>query len=152
VLLGRPGDEYTCTHEHHLGGDFCPAVFVAPALVDEMARGRPWQSGALPPLPEMMVQGEMARAASTGDADIGLDEAALALVSRFLRVAGEVPADTARLRPQDRRRAVESALWIEAHAQDDTLELAVLSAQASGARFSKNAAARIPSIGSSAIR
>jgi AraC-like DNA-binding protein len=129
VLLGRPGDEYTCTHEHHLGGDVCLAVFVEPSLVDEMARGRPWRSGALPPLPEVMVQGELARAASAGDTDIGLDEAALALVSRFLQVAGGAPAGSTRLRPQDRRRAVESALWIEAHAQDEALDLAALSAQ-----------------------
>jgi AraC family transcriptional regulator len=130
VLLGRPGDEYTCTHEHHLGGDVCLAVFVEPSLVDEMARGKPWQSGALPPLPEVMVQGELARAAATGDTDIGLDEAALALVSRFLRAAGGAPAGSIRLRPQDRRRAVESALWIEAQAHDETLDLAALSARA----------------------
>lgn len=130
VLLGRPGDEYTCTHEHHLGGDVCLAVFLPPSLVDEMARGKPWRSGVLPPLPEVMVQGELARAAAAGDTDVGLDEAALALVSRFLRVGEGVSGGGLRLRPQDRRRAVESALWIEAHADDESLDLATLAAQA----------------------
>jgi AraC family transcriptional regulator len=130
VLVGRPGDEYTCTHEHHLGGDVYLAVFVQPDLLDEMARGKRWQSGVLPPLPALMVQGELARAAAGGDTDIGVDEAGLALVSRFLGVAGPAAPKPLRLRPQDRRRAVESALWIEANAHDEALDLAALAAQA----------------------
>ena len=46
LLIGRPGDEYTCTHEHHLGGDECLAFFLAPELVDEIDhRARVWQTG-----------------------------------------------------------------------------------------------------------
>jgi AraC family transcriptional regulator len=59
------------------------------------------------------------RAVCNGDADIGLDEAALAFAARYvaLRHDDEVRA-AARL--ADRRRAVESALWIDAHAEHDT--------------------------------
>lgn len=129
LLVGRPGDEYECTHDHHQGGDLCLAVFVAPELVDEVSRGRPWASGALPPLPGLMVQGEAARVAAAGEADVGLDEAALALVSRFVDLAGPGRLPHYRLSPMDRRRAVESALWIEAHAAEP-LELAAMAAQA----------------------
>ncbi|MES2940423.1 MAG: helix-turn-helix domain-containing protein [Pseudomonadota bacterium] len=134
LLLGRPGDEYTCTHDHRHGGDTCLAVFVAPELVDEITRGRPWQSGALPPLAEVVVQGELARAAANGTTDVGLDEAALALVTRFARAAGERPLPRHRRSPRDRRRAVESALWIEAHA-DQPLDLATLAARAALSPF-----------------
>jgi AraC family transcriptional regulator len=36
VLVGRDGDEYVCSHDHHCGGDECLAFFVAPELVDEI--------------------------------------------------------------------------------------------------------------------
>lgn len=44
----------------------------------------PPQSGAMPPLPELIVWGERVRAAAQGRTGLGLDEAALALVSRFV--------------------------------------------------------------------
>jgi len=129
VLLGRPGDKFTCTHEHHLGGDECLAVFLVPALVDEIARGRPWASGALPPLPELMVLGELARAAANGEADVGLDEAGLALASRLATLAGGLEHAPHRPSGRDRRRAVESALLIESRAAEP-VDLAMLAAEA----------------------
>ena len=81
VLLGRPGDEYRCTHEHHGGGDECLAVHLAPEVVDDIAPGG-WHSGAVAPCAQLMVSGERMRAASDGDTDIGLDEAALAFAAR----------------------------------------------------------------------
>ena len=117
VLLGRPGDEYRCTHEHHDGGDECLAVHLTPDVVDEIAP-RAWQSGAVPPCAELMVSGERLRAASDGDTDMGLDEAALAFAARYtaaLMHGGTATRTSARA--ADRRRAVESALWIDAHAE-----------------------------------
>ena len=115
VLLGRPGDEYRCTHEHHNGGDECLAVHLAPDLVDELAP-RGWHSGAVAPCAELMVSGERMRAASAGDTDIGLDETALAFAARCVAsLRGDTPVPL-RARAEDRRRAVESALWIAAHA------------------------------------
>jgi hypothetical protein len=34
VLIGHRGDEYTCTHDHHDGGDECLSLQLAPELVD----------------------------------------------------------------------------------------------------------------------
>jgi AraC-like DNA-binding protein len=88
----------------------------------------------LPPLAEVVVRGELARAAANGATDIGLDEAALALVTRFARLAGERPLPRHRRSARDKRRAVESALWIEAHA-DQPLDLAALAARAALSPF-----------------
>ena len=118
LLVGRPSDEYVCTHDHRDGGDECLAFFFAPELVDELAaRQRRWQSGALPPLAELMVLGELAHAAATGQRDTGLDEIGLKLAERFVALR-EPPAMATTQRAADRKRAIESALWIEAHSAD----------------------------------
>jgi AraC-like DNA-binding protein len=116
VLLGRPGDEYRCTHEHHDGGDECLAVHLAPDVLDGLAP-RAWHSGAVAPCAELMVSGERMRAASAGDTDVGLDEAALAFAARCVALLQDPAPRHAAARAADRRRAVESALWIDAHAQ-----------------------------------
>src|SRR5262245_33628406 len=60
VLIGHPGDEYTCTHEH-VCGDECLSFFLAAELVEAIGNsGAPWQIGAAPPLPERAVPGEPA--------------------------------------------------------------------------------------------
>lgn len=115
VLLGRPGDEYRCTHEHHDGGDQCLAVHLSPEVVDELAP-RGWLSGAVAPCAELMINGERLRAAASGRIDIGIDEAALAFAARYVALAQDRAAHSAAARAEDRRRAVESALWIDAHA------------------------------------
>ena len=38
VLIGHPGDEYTCTHEH-VCGDECLSFFLNPELVDAIGDG-----------------------------------------------------------------------------------------------------------------
>jgi AraC family transcriptional regulator len=119
ILVGRPGEEYTCTHDHHDGGDECLSIHLAPELVETLGdRGGVWGSGAVPPLPELMVLGELAQAAGEGAADVGLDEAALCLAARFV----EIVSGRARRRPEaperDRRRAVEAALWLDAHCHE----------------------------------
>lgn len=130
MLLGRPGDEFTCTHEHHDGGDDCLAFAPEPALADELgAVPQHWHSGALPPLPALLTLGELARAAAEGRADAALDEVGLRLVAQVVaQLRGEAPAP---LRPNaaDRRRAVEAALWIDEHAAQPN-PLAQLAAQA----------------------
>ncbi|MFL6661169.1 MAG: helix-turn-helix domain-containing protein [Rhizobacter sp.] len=129
LLVGRPGDEYVCTHEHHAGGDECLAFFIPPALVDEVdGRRRAWRSGALPPLAELVVLGELAQRTADGATDLGLDEVGLALASRFVAAASGDAPGRARAGAADRRRAVASALWIDAHA-DEALTLAGMAAQ-----------------------
>src|SRR5262245_6134537 len=45
LLVGQPGDEYTCTHDHAIG-DECLSFHLDPALADEL--GGDWRAGALP--------------------------------------------------------------------------------------------------------
>ena len=129
-LVGHPGDEYMCTHDH-AGGDECLSFYFNPSFVD--AIGGPddvWRVGYLPPLPDMMVLGELAQAAACGESAIGLDEVGMMLAARFVglmsgdaisgpRVSANVVSGLTRplqtVPARDRRRAVESALWIEAH-------------------------------------
>jgi len=119
VLVGRPGDEYVCSHEHHEGGDECLSFRIGPELVDTLgARNGLWRSGALPPLPELMVLGELAQGAADGSNDIGLDEAGLWFTHRFIELASGRDDKPDATRGVDRRRAVEAALWIEAHSAE----------------------------------
>jgi AraC-like DNA-binding protein len=130
LLMGRPGDAYVCSHEHHACGDECLHFRFTPELADQVAPGRDsWRSGALPPLAGVMVAGELAQAAAGGRGDLGLDEAGLLLASRFAQaVSGRRPASL-RLSAADRRRAVESALWIDAYAHRP-IDLATVAARA----------------------
>ncbi len=122
VLVGCPGDEYVCTHDHHVCGDECLAFHLSPGFVELVGGGaRAWRTGGLPPLPELAVIGELAQAAIEGRVDAGLDELGIWFASRFVDLAGG-PAKTARYgqaAPRDRRRAVEAAAWIDAHAHRD---------------------------------
>src|SRR4029079_961124 len=115
MLVGAPGEEYTCTHEH-VSGDVCLGFFFSEDMVDALhGRREIWRIGDTPPLPELMVLGELAQAAADGNSDIGLDEVGQMLASRFVEVvsgkARKAGPDAAR----DRRRAVETALWIDAN-------------------------------------
>src|SRR5260370_179040 len=84
-LLGRPGDEYLCTHEHHAQGDECLSYHFDAELLDTLGLpARIWRSGALPPLAELAVLGERAQAAAEGRSDVGLDEAGVLLAARFI--------------------------------------------------------------------
>jgi AraC-like DNA-binding protein len=115
VLIGHPGDEYTCTHEH-VCGDECLSFFLGPDLVEAIGdTGDVWQVGAAPPLPELMVLGELAQAAADGRSDIGLDEIGHLIASRFVEVVSGKSRKAAPHAARDRRRAVETALWIDAH-------------------------------------
>jgi AraC family transcriptional regulator len=119
VLVGRPGDEYTCTHDHHGRGDACLSFQLAPALVDDAgARPYRWTSGAVPPLAELVVVGELGRAAAEGRTGVGLDEVAMLLLARLADVTSG-PTRPAAPRARDRRRAVEAALWLEARSRED---------------------------------
>jgi len=86
MLVGAPGDEYTCTHEH-VSGDVCLSFFLGEDLVDALGgRREAWQVGATPPLPELMVLGELAQTAADGNSDLGLDEVGQILAGRFVEI------------------------------------------------------------------
>lgn len=115
VLVGRPGAEYVCTHDH-VHGDECLSFHFAPALADEIAGGK-WRAGAAPPLSELMVLGELAQSAAAGASDAGLDEVGIAFAARHFRLAAGAHAKSAAPSAADRRRAVEAALRIDAEAE-----------------------------------
>ena len=105
VLIGHPGDEYTCTHEH-VCGDECLSFFLAPELVEAVGdRQASWQVGAVPPLSELVVLGELAQAAADGSSDIGLDEIGQVLASRFVEVVSGSQRKAGPDAARDRRRA-----------------------------------------------
>jgi AraC family transcriptional regulator len=117
VLVGHPGDEYTCTHDH-VDGDECLSFFLEPALVDAMAHGtNAWRAGSVPPLSELMVLGELAQAAADGESDVALDEVGLALAGRLVEVVSRRRQEAREAGPSDRRRAVHAALWLDAHSR-----------------------------------
>jgi AraC-like DNA-binding protein len=136
VLVGFPGEEYVCTHEH-VCGDECLSFFLDGELVEAIGdRTGAWRIGAAPPLPELMVLGELAQGAADGRSDIGLDEVGLLFACRFVEVVTGRPRKPAKVSARDRRRAVEAAGWIEAnsHAQID-LEAAARQAGTSPFHF-----------------
>jgi AraC-like DNA-binding protein len=116
LMVGHPGDEYVCTHDHHVCGDECLSFFLSPELVDELGGNTDvWRTGCAPPLPELMVLGELAQAATEGRSDIGLDEVGHAMARRFVEVVSGRTQKPPQATARDRRRAVETALWIDAH-------------------------------------
>src|SRR5262245_7263165 len=118
ILVGYPGDEYTCTHDHARGhGDECLSFHLSQALVDAVSdRSEIWRRGGVPPLPELVVLGELARATADGRSDVTLDEVGLLFAARFAEVVSGRDRRPFTAGKRDRRRAVEAALWIEAHA------------------------------------
>jgi AraC-like DNA-binding protein len=119
VLVGFPGDEYICTHDH-VCGDECLSFFLSPELVEAIGDRREiWRVGAAPPLPELMVLGELAQAAASGRSDVGLDEVGQLFASRFVEVVSGRSREPAPAKARDRRRAVETALWIDANSHQE---------------------------------
>jgi AraC family transcriptional regulator len=118
LLIGFPGDEFTCTHEHTCG-DECLSFRLAPEVADRVGDvDKIWKRGALPPLAPIMVLGELAQAAAAGANGIGLDEVGMALAMRLAALMGGKSQQLRHASPRDRRRAVETALWIDANAHE----------------------------------
>jgi AraC-like DNA-binding protein len=72
----------------------------------------------VPPLPELMVLGELAQAAADGRSDIGVDEAGMLFAARFVEVASGREQRPPEALARDRRRAVEAAIWLDEHAHE----------------------------------
>lgn len=129
VMIGHPGDEYRCTHDHHRGGDECLSFQLSPELVDQLG-GRPalWRLGALPPLAELMVLGELAQSCADGGHDARADEVGMLLAERFIAVAGQAAPARTNVTARDRRRAIGAALWLEERSHQD-VDLSDVAAQ-----------------------
>src|ERR1700737_4557762 len=129
ILVGHPGDEYLCTHDH-VCGDECLSFFLSPELVQAIGdHSEVWRIVAAPPLPELMGLGELAQAAAEGRSDVGLDEVGALFASRFVEVVSGRPRESVSATARDRPRAVEAALWIDANSHRE-LDLEGAAAQA----------------------
>ena len=116
VLIGHPGDDYVCTHDH-VCGDECLSFFLSPELVETIGDAPAiWRAGALPPVPELMVMAELAQAAADGTGAIGLDEAGILFADRFARIVADRAPRNLTVSARDRSRAVAAALWIDENA------------------------------------
>ena len=119
VLIGFPGDEFICTHDHACG-DECLSFRLSPEVADTVGNeDRVWKRGALPPLAEIMVLGELAQAAASGASGVGLDEVGMVLAMRLAGLSGGKSQQLRRPSARDRRRAVETALWLDANAHEE---------------------------------
>ena len=115
VLVGRPGDEYRCTHDHYEAGDECLSFQFAEDVEDTLgAAVQTWRTSAVPPAPALMVLGELAQRTAAGETELGLDEVTLLFASRFLELTSG-KSNVIRCAERDRRRAVEAALWLDEH-------------------------------------
>jgi AraC-like DNA-binding protein len=111
------GDEFVCTHDHHLSGDECLSFQLTPELVETIGVDpKSLCLGGVPPLPELMVLGELAQSAVDGGCDVGLDEVGMLFSARFASVVSGRSRPATRAGARERRRAIESALWIDSHA------------------------------------
>ncbi|HXF16326.1 MAG TPA: AraC family transcriptional regulator [Burkholderiales bacterium] len=120
VLVGKAGEEFTCTHDYHGCGDECLAFHLDPEAADAIGwRTGNWQSTGLPPLPELMVIGELAQTAADGTSNVGIDEIGWLFPLRLAQVLSGRLQDPQKAGSRDRRRAVEAALWLETHAHEE---------------------------------
>lgn len=134
-LVGHDGDEYVCTHDHHLGGDRCLSFHLSPELVETIGdRSTWWRVGALPPLAEMMVVGELALSTAEGRTGLALDEIGMMLGARFAALVSGRDRTKPDPSPRERGRVIETALWIDAHA-DREVDLAMAAAEANLSPF-----------------
>ena len=134
IMVGRPGDEYVCAHEH-VTGDECLSFHYDESVL-EMIDGvaRAWRTTALPPLAELLVLGELAQSSAADSSDVGLDEVALMLASRFVRVVSDACDHNPVLSRRDRGRAVDTALWLDEHSSEP-IDLESAAAQAGLSEF-----------------
>lgn len=119
-LVGHPGDEFSCSHDHHVCGDECLSIQLDAGVVGSLpGRARAWQIGALPPLGELSLAGEFVQGVASGGTDVGLDEAALWLVFRFLRLNADDAKRPVSVSSRQRRAMLQAADWIDQHSAED---------------------------------
>ena len=121
-LLGSPGDEFKCSHDHHVCGDECLSVQLSPEVAESLpGRSTDWRIGALPPVAELSLLGEFVQHVAEGGADLGLDEAALWLAARFLLLSADARAapGAAALASRRRRAMLRAADWIDDRSAED---------------------------------
>lgn len=133
-FVGAPGDAFTCTHDHHDGGDECLSFQFSEALADELGGAREmWRCVALPPVADLTPYGVLGQAAADRIADVSIEETALMLGARFVDTVRGDRREAAKPLPRETRRVVEAAAWMRARSGErvllaDVAEQAELSA------------------------
>lgn len=118
-FIGFPGDTFTCTHEHHNGGDECLSFQFSPELADEIdADVDVWRQVAVPPTASLAMLGSFAQSIADRAPDLGLDEVGLVLPARFVDLMRGARRRSVRAIARDRQRCVAAALWLEAHSNE----------------------------------
>jgi AraC family transcriptional regulator len=114
LLVGHPGDEFMCTHDHHQCGDECLSVSLEPALVDQLGgHAGVWRIGSIPPTPKLTALWELAQAASLDSGGVAVDEVGLVLAAQFVEIVAGEHRRRLQVTAHERRRAVEAALWLD---------------------------------------
>lgn len=119
-MIGHPGDEYICSHDHHLCGDECLSFHLTPEAASEVGAGAElWRIGGLAPRPELAVWAERGQAIVDGRADGSLEEIGLLITARLAELISGKPAAApiSAVTHADRRRAVRAAIRIDADCQ-----------------------------------
>lgn len=120
VLLGHPGDEYVCTHEHHACGDACLSFKLSHAYAEMVGGAKAiWQAGSVAPHASLMVLGALAEEVAEGRSDLGFDEIGLMFAAAIAAHVGGRQRKPVVARTQDRAKITAAAAWIEAHAAND---------------------------------
>ncbi len=122
LMIGHPGHEYMCTHDHHECGDECLSFHFSGEAVDMLKRkGRSdaWLVGSVAPTPPLMIFGELAQSVVGGRSDLGIDEVGVAFANRFVDTISGNARRPVQASPRDRRRAIDAALWLEHYAHQD---------------------------------
>lgn len=121
LMIGNPGDEYMCTHEHHVCGDECLSFHLTPESADSLApKVRDvWRTGYVPPLPQLMVLGELAQSVVDGKSDLALDEIGTVMAQRFVATVTDDKPRSLQSTARDRARAIEAALWLENYSHNE---------------------------------
>jgi len=119
LVVGYPGDEFMCTHDHHVCGDECLSFKLDPTIIETIgADSHVWRTGYVPPLPELMVLGELAQASAENSSDVGIDEVGVLLAARFVDLVSGRTHELPQASASDRRRAVAAALWLDEHSHE----------------------------------
>ena len=100
ILVGHPGNEYTCSHEHHVCGDECLSFQFTSDLVEPLGAMKAWRVGAMPPLASLIIVGELAQAAVEKKSDLSLDEIGMMLAARIRRCRLRREQQARSLRPR----------------------------------------------------
>src|SRR3989442_19618 len=101
ILVGHRGDEYMCTHDHHVCGDECLSFQLTPALLEMIGdRTEIWRTASVPPLLELLA--DDARSITAVALDVGFADLSN-FVRTFHRAAGVSPRSFRRAAKGDRK-------------------------------------------------